>query len=240
MNKWSKINIKDLFLKIFLPESCINCGESGKTICNECLLNVKSHRVKNKNIENIDWIRASLDYKNPKLRSALFFLKYHHTKSVANYLANAIYEDVLSLIYEIVDETHTNMSSIALIAVPISKKRLIERDYNQSELILKAIIKNIKEKENINLENNIYTNLITKDKHTIKFSHTHTPQERERLIKDVFRVNEKDYSPTFFSDKAILIIDDITTTGSTFYEIRDTLVKSGAKRENIFGYAIAH
>lgn len=244
MKNLSLFKIKDLFIKIFFSESCIFCEESGKSICDNCLIEIKSNKLKNKNIENIDWIRASLNYKNPKLKVALFFLKYHHNKLIANYLAVAIYEDLLDFIYNIKNIKHikndSDFSKIIIIPVPISKKRLIERDYNQSELLLKESIKEINIKNNLDLENNIYTDLLIKEKHTIKFSHTHSPKDREELIKNVFTVNKEKYSREFLKDKIFLIFDDITTTGSTFYEIRATLINSGADIKNIFGYALAH
>lgn len=43
-----------------------------------------------------------------------------------------------------------------------------------------------------------------------------------RNIQKIFRKNK------------IIIFDDITTTGSTFYEARNTLIKSGVKREKHF------
>ena len=86
---------------------------------------------------------------------------------------------------------------------------------------------------------NIFIDLLIKNKHTTKFAKTHSPSERENLIKDAFNINEK-YEKEFLGNKIIILFDDITTTGSTFYEARNTLIKSGAKRENIFGYAIAH
>lgn len=239
MNKISLASLKDLFFKIFLPESCINCGENGQTICNKCLKEIQSRKIKNKNIENIDWIRASLDYKNLKLKSCLFFLKYHHTKSVATYLASIIYLDVLKLINEIQNKNNTDYKNILIIPIPISKKRLVERDYNQSELILKATIEEIKNKENVDLKQNILKDLLIKNKHTIKFADTHSSSEREYLIKDAFIINER-YKNNFLENKTIIIFDDITTTGTTFYEARNTLISSGAKKENIFGYAVAH
>ena len=226
--------IKNLFLDIFLPEICIYCGDTSQTICQRCLSEIKNQKPED-NYKNIDWIQSCLSYKNPKLKSALFYLKYHYTKSVSKYLAEITYQDF----YNFLEKIDPESKNILIAPIPISKKRLRERSYNQSELIIKEIILKIKENKNLNLENFLSTDFILKNKDTIKFAKTHSHTERENLIRDAFIINDK-YKNNFLEDKKIILIDDITTTGATFYEARNTLIKAGFKKENVFGFAIAH
>ena len=178
-----------------------------------------------------------MSYKNEKLKKVLFSIKYYYLKLASKYLAKIVYEDFYNFLK---DKLSIYVGQeLIIIPIPISKKRLIERSYNQTEILIKEIVKEIKDTENLDLRGNIYIDLLIKNKHTIKFAKTHSPTEREDLIKDAFNVNQN-YKKEFLENKIIILFDDITTTGSTFYEARNTLVKSGAKRENIFGYAIAH
>ena len=229
-----KNKIKNLFLEIFFPEACVICSEPGNSICERCLLDIKNQKSE-ENYKSIEWIHSCLSYKNPKLKTALFFLKYHYTKSISKYLAKACYQEF----YDFIKKKNINPENLIIIPIPISKKRLIERNYNQSELLAKEIIQEIKENLNLDLENSLYIDLLLKNRNTIKFANTHSHTERENLIKEAFNVNPK-YNKDFLENKIIIILDDITTTGSTFYEARNTLLKNNIKKENIYGFSIAH
>lgn len=235
INSLQKLN--KVFLDIFFPESCICCSKFGEIVCYDCREEIKKDKANTENLKNINWIRANLSYKNEKLKKILFSIKYHYLKLAGKYLAKIVYKDFYDFLKDKL--SFYVEKELIILPIPISKKRLIERSYNQTEILIKEIIREIKENEDLDLRGNIYTDLLIKNKHTIKFAKTHSPSERENLIKDAFSMNEK-YEREFLENKIIILFDDITTTGSTFYEARNTLVKSGAKRENIFGYALAH
>lgn len=111
-----------------------------------------------------------------------------------------------------------------IVPVPISKKRLKTRGYNQSYLIAKEISKIL----NIKLENDI----LSKQKDNIAQS-TLNKSEREENVKCVYKlVNENKVK-----NKKILLIDDIYTTGSTVNECSKILTNAGAKKIDIFTIA---
>lgn len=94
--------------------------------------------------------------------------------------------------------------------VPLGKNRLLERGYNQSELIARHISKII----NIPLIENI----IIRKKESKPLSMIKGKELREKAIKNAFKINQK-YE---FDDNKkinILIIDDVFTTGSTLNEM---------------------
>lgn len=92
-----------------------------------------------------------------------------------------------------------------LISVPISKRRLKERGYNQSELIGRELSKKLKKE--------YAKNILYKTKNTIAQS-TLNKEQREENAKGVYEIKnlQKVYN------KKILLIDDIYTTGSTVNE----------------------
>lgn len=99
--------------------------------------------------------------------------------------------------------------------VPMHKKRLRQRGYNQAELlavecseIMKIPYKDTLEKYKENLE-----------QHSIKAS------ERADNVRGVYRIIDK----SLVKGKNILIIDDIITTGNTLGECARILMKSGCK-----------
>lgn len=232
---WEKL------LNIFFGEICFGCEKAGEIICENCLIKMKNKSKYEKIIENenINWVEYSLSYKNEKVKKALFLLKYNYTKSVAKYLAKITFFDFLNFIKKILKEKNLLYKDIIIIPIPISKKRLIERSYNQSEILIKEIILKIKEINDLDLTENLLINFLIKTKHTIKFANTHSYLEREKLIKNVFMINKNLEIPNL-KEKIVFLIDDITTTGVTFYEARNELIKNGFQKENIFGFALAH
>ena len=94
--------------------------------------------------------------------------------------------------------------------VPLGKNRLLERGYNQSELIARHISKII----NIPLIENI----IIRKKESKPLSMIKGKELREKAIKNAFKINQK-YKFNNNKKINILIIDDVFTTGSTLNEM---------------------
>lgn len=97
-----------------------------------------------------------------------------------------------------------------IIPVPISKKRLKERGYNQSELIAKQISQNMQIK--------IETKCLYKNKN-ITAQSSLNKEEREENIKDAYIIKNKEK----ILNKKVLLFDDIYTTGSTANECCEIL-----------------
>ncbi|WP_157142793.1 ComF family protein [Brachyspira pilosicoli] len=94
--------------------------------------------------------------------------------------------------------------------VPLGKNRLLERGYNQSELIARHISKII----NIPLIENI----IIRKKESKPLSMIKRKELREKAIKNAFKINQK-YKFNNNKKINILVIDDVFTTGSTLNEM---------------------
>lgn len=104
-----------------------------------------------------------------------------------------------------------------IIPVPISKKRLKERGYNQSELIASKIAKE--------LEMEYAKNVLIKEKDT-KPQSTLNKEERKQNVYNAYKaVNEEK-----IKDKKILLFDDIYTTGCTVNECSKILKHAGASQ----------
>ena len=111
-----------------------------------------------------------------------------------------------------------------IIPVPISKKRMKTRGYNQSLLIAKEISKIT----NIKMEDNI----LIKQKNNTKQS-TLNKIYREQNVIDAYKLLEKGK----IENKNILLIDDIYTTGATVNECSKMLKLAGARKIDVFTIA---
>ena len=111
-----------------------------------------------------------------------------------------------------------------IIPVPISKKRKKVRGYNQSLLIAKEMAKiyDLKLKKNI----------IIKTKNNMAQSNLNK-KDREANVVNAYKIIETKE----ITNKKILLIDDIFTTGATVNECSKTLKNAGAKKIDILTIA---
>lgn len=105
-----------------------------------------------------------------------------------------------------------------IIPVPLSKKRALERGFNQAAVLSKILAGQTK---------------ISLDEQSL-IRQTHTPMHRVGMdgkarassVKNAFEVKR----PKLIAGKTILLVDDIFTSGATVSNCAETLKKTGAKR----------
>lgn len=100
-----------------------------------------------------------------------------------------------------------------IIPVPISKKRYKERGYNQSLLIAKEISMQISYETNNNIKLEFVNNCLIKTKNIIEQSKLNK-EDRQHNIQGVYTLK----NGSILTNKSILLVDDIYTTGSTVNE----------------------
>jgi ComF family protein len=195
-------------LMFFFPVHCLVCGKklysTGEVLCLECEFNLPKtsfHDPINNPVCQAFWGRVPVEMGTSLLRfekgsayqSLLHDLKYRGNQRAGIYLGKMLGNEI----------NHTTFSSCdILVPVPIHKKRLRERGYNQSEIIAKGI----SEVTGIPISNLL-----------MRFTH-HLSQtsmgryDRFQNVSGNFRVcrNAPD-----MNGKKILLIDDVVTTGST-------------------------
>ena len=113
-----------------------------------------------------------------------------------------------------------------IIVVPLSRKRLLMRGYNQSQLIGKTISGML----SIKIEKNV----LYKIKNIAPQSSLNKTQ-RKNNVRGVYKAKNIDR----LYNKKILLIDDIYTTGSTLNECAKTLTDFGIDKKNIGVFTLA-
>lgn len=114
-----------------------------------------------------------------------------------------------------------------IIPVPLSKKRFLERGFNQAAVPAQILAKHTK----IELDEQSLARTI----HTPVHRAAMDRKAREITVKNAFDVKR----PKFIENKTILLVDDVFTTGATVSNCAKVLKKKGADKVFIFTIARA-
>ena len=194
------LNLLDWIYK----KKCYFCGKSKESLkmCSSCYEKMM--------FNNIETDREILGVKvyscgsyETILQKLIRGLKYHNQRELAYYQAKFMWEYWQKLGIS---------EDFVIVPVPLHEKRQKKRKYNHMELVAQEFAK---------LSNYpIETGLIKRIKNTKPQYNLKRIQRLENL-KDAFEIDESKKT-----DKTILLIDDICTTGSTFESIIMQLHKS--------------
>ena len=225
--KW----ISDLIDLIF-PRHCCVCGETlsrqERDICLNCLYTLpKIEPHHKKEIEQIFWGKIDIEraasfmyYRKGSPYNALMHkLKYKDVPEVGTRLADMAAK-------ELMDSGFFN-GITRIVPLPLSKKKLRKRGYNQSEYIAMGL-SNI---TGISVDTSLVKRDIANETQTHK-----NRDERWENVKDIFSVNGN----VSLEDEHVLLVDDILTTGATICSCAATLQKECGCKISIFTLAYTY
>lgn len=199
-------------INAFYPSRCPYCNDfitADNEACEDCFNKLEYEYIimplyQSKNISPFKYDGF---YKN-----AVLSLKYANSPQSAQQLAISVEK----AIHKEYSDFLTEENSFDVITyVPCTKSDFKKRGYNQAQLIAKGLSKKL----NIPLVPVLQKIIQTKPQHTLQ------KDKRKANVVGAFAVNPK-FDVT---DKHILLIDDIVTTGSTLSECAQALYNSGAK-----------
>jgi ComF family protein len=188
-----------------LPDPlCPLCGEPVRLegLCSDCI----------KESPSFDALRAYTLF-DGEIRNALHRLKYRNDISLGGVLA--------PFLVELYSRQGWNVDVVT--AIPLSKKRLRSRGYNQAERIARPFAAMIKKPY---LTNAVHRIIDTKSQIDLSLT------ERCVNVSGAFYANSMDVAL-----KSVIIIDDVSTTGSTISECSRALKEAGA--EKVYALTIA-
>lgn len=208
-------------LDLLFPPNCGGCGKLGLRWCDTCQ---KSVQVLNGVLcevcglpqekpglcracladrPHFHSLRAWAVFEGP-LQPAMHKLKYRRDLSLGDALAAAMLSFVRDL--------NWNMDLVT--PIPLGKQRMRERGYNQVAMIAKPLA--------MGLDLNYSPDVLLRQKET-RTQVGLSREERRRNVQGVFRAG------TGVTGKAVLIMDDVSTTGSTLSSAAEALYAAGAK-----------
>lgn len=217
MNKILKIQEK--ISNLLYPPICGICEKINKDgLCPKCNLELKKQAEVN--ILQKEEIEENIK-KEKYFEELMYIFKYEGQvrKLILDYKFNEksyLYKTFVNFLLKN-EKIFENIKKYdKIIPVPISKKRNKERGYNQSLLIAEEIAN----KTNLGLVNNC----LIKTKNIIEQSKLNK-EDRQQNIQGVYSLqNER-----LITNKKILLVDDIYTTGSTVNECCKILQQANPK-----------
>lgn len=189
--------------------------------------------------KKLNGLYSAVPYNNSIIKKLIYQFKYSHIKELAKPLSSLITIHLANLNpvrdSENVDKSKKenisngaskvkNFSGFVLMPIPLHKKKLKERGFNQAEEIAKQLSKT--------LGAPVLSNILVKIKQTLNQVDL-KKEEREKNIKGSFSCQK----PDLIFGKKILLVDDVFTTGSTMEEGALTLKRAGAKQ--VWGIVVA-
>jgi ComF family protein len=180
------------------PLRCPGCGKIGTIACPTCLARVQHHPQVTPGPEPLQAIVSAVQFDQPVVRDLIHALKYTGVKAAAEPLAGLLVDQMRKLL----------QPGDVIIPIPLHPRRQRERGFNQSELLAHAL--------HIN-DAIISTTCLHRTRYT-KPQVECTGEERRKNLKDAFEASSIDA-------KHIILLDDVTTTGSTLVEAARALRK---------------
>lgn len=216
------IKIFTRVLDTIFPQRCVACNAEGTLLCEKCLYNFPVASP-----AEFPFIHAVFDYRHPPLTSALWRFKYKNARGFAKIFAERLYEEIIA---ELSDDINANSAErYLLVPIPLHKSRLRERGYNQSNLLAKELMKydggEIFE---------FAPDILIRVRKTKPQARAEKRSVRQANLRDAFLCSDKAH----IRGRAIILIDDITTTGATLLSAKQAL--SSAHPRKILAFTIAH
>jgi len=220
---------------IFFPPACVQCGDSiaRGVLCATCRESIdgfdtlfcglcSARLPERKKICHRDSpyiLGAAGRYDDDALRALIHALKFQGIMGAAEPLSEILVAYVARIGLDLHDYT--------AVPVPLSKERARARGFNQSALIARSFARVL----GISFDEH----LLTRIHHRKPQSETEDIFERRENIKGCFALTDAGGDAT--RGKKIVLIDDVTTSGTTFSEAARVLKLGGAKK--ILALAVA-
>jgi len=197
------------FKNALFPVRCLNCQKEGEWVCGDCLKEIDASGV-----FSFEHVAVAIYKENDLLGKIIRHFKYNYIKELL-----PIIEEVIKVFIKNHPDLFLKIDCI--VSVPLHKKRLAERGFNQSVFLAEILGKII---------NKPVKNVLVRKKNTAHQARLNREKRLEN-VKGVFDV----VSPLVGEN--ILLVDDVFTTGSTIKECQKVLLANGAKK--VFSFTLA-
>lgn len=221
------------FVSLLFPELCVACNQNlvanEHLLCTDCRFNLpftNFHLHPDNIVARQFWGKIPIDAayallyftKGGNVQNMMHRFKYKGEKQIGNLLGNIAAEQLAK------NEIFKNTDVI--IPVPLHKKRMRERGYNQSDCFADGLTWKLN--ATVETGNLVRTKATNTQTHRSRFA-------RFENMQDVFVVKY----PERLINKHVLLVDDIVTTGSTLEACGNELLKIDGLKLSIATIAYA-
>lgn len=192
--------MKSFLLDLFFPKYCVSCRVEGEYLCEKCS-KCLCPRLESEKLGDIDELLSLFRYsETPAVKELIKLMKYKFCREIV----------------EIFDFGQLkSLENCIVVPVPLHRKRLAYRGFNQAEVLGEYVA---------NLHKLKLGNLLKRVRHTDQQARLRRSSRLENM-KGAFELCEQLDSCSIF-----LLVDDVATTGATLNECAKTLRKAGAKK----------
>lgn len=228
-------------LDLIFPKHCLGCHQYGVYLCDNCFASIPINQklscyqcgkitdygklcltCKNKDHPALDGLLIATDSGSDLLHQLIYKFKYNFITELSLPLGNILINFL---------ENNQNILSgftkekTILIPVPLSRRRLRWRGFNQSQLLAKEFQKRF----GFALEDNV----LVRSRHTRPQMEIKDASERRQTIQGAFKLS---LPKEDLKNKILVLVDDIATTVATLEECAKALKPLGPKK--IFGFVL--
>lgn len=232
--KSSVYDFWQFWLDCLFPKQCFVCQNEGEYLCSACFDKVKlaknqcylCHKetdalglcVACQAETKIDELVVAASYRESVSGLLVESLKYNYVEAVA--------EDLISLFIKRLkrDGLEDIFQKQIFIPIPLHKKRLVERGFNQAELLAKYLA--------CYFNGHVDVSCLKRQRQTAQQAKL-TRQGRLDNMKMAFTTADEKIYPN-----VVVLVDDVVTTGSTLSEAAKILKANGVKK--IIAVAMCH
>jgi|SRR3989344_132885 len=232
-------SIRDFLLDLIFPTTCLGCKKFSQT--NICLLCRETIKLQNgfscafcrapvvngmtcpfcRRDHDLNQLIVALSYDQPLVKNSIKAFKYSFVQSLGKELAPlmAIYLE------RVLKNNAIKLENVVLVPIPLAATRLRWRGYNQSEILAREI--------GHYFQLPVLEGLLSRKKNTKPQVDIKNRNERIENVKDAFVCHQ----PAVVRGRNIILIDDLSTTGSTLEQCATVLKTTGANK--ISGFVLA-
>lgn len=219
-------------LTALFPTKCSFCSKNVGQICPSCLFSAKqvirSFCIVCEQASSAGKTHRHCISQNSYVPKSIYS-PYKYEKIVrecikrAKYTARLFYP-LKRLSYEgskLLSKSGASYKDFILVPIPLSKRKERSRGFNQAQIIAEVVAKQLK----ASVEDKLLFRVVA-----TKVQHASTRKDRYRNIKGAFKSKNA-------NNTKILLVDDICTSGATFFEASKALYEAGAKEVHCFSLA---
>jgi len=250
------LKFKEYVLDFLFPKYCVNCGKEGDSVCFSCeekiipvvtqvcptckKINLHGSYHKKCSSGNLSGIICASYYEEGPIKEMIHNFKYNGVLELGEPLAELMVEALKRNNQAPITNNQSNSNNqikklkigysldvghcdLIITFVPLHWHRQAQRGYNQAEILAQKI------GENLDIE---VCDLLVKKQSTRRQAEL-TGSNRRKNLSGVFKTKTN----IDIKNKKIIIVDDVTTTGSTLNECAAVLKHAGAKE--VWGLVVA-